>query len=135
MFLPSLQQHCRHKLKNSEFVSAFYCWCTKHLNFEGWILHKLTKLHHQTVLLLLKLFSKMCFVFHRIWWWDDIWISGKLKFDYSEKEKKFRSEIKNIFPFFTISLVLDLGIVHILRHHFFGHLDTTLSPLISCNHW
>ena len=32
-----------------------------------------------------------------IWWYHDIWISKKLKFDYLKKEKSFRSEIKNIF--------------------------------------
>ena len=32
LFLP---MHCRGKLKNPEIALAFYCQCTKHLNFEG----------------------------------------------------------------------------------------------------
>ena len=59
------------------------------------ILHKLAKFHYQTVFPV---------SFLGIWWCHDIWISEKLKFDYLKKEKRFQSEIKNIFPCFTSAL-------------------------------
>ena len=58
------------------------------------MLHKLTKFHYQDY----NLFSKMCHVSYLgMWWRHDIWIPGKLKFEYLMNEKSFRSEIKNIF--------------------------------------
>ena len=48
---------------------------------------------------LLKLFIKMCFMFHTydIWWHHDIWISEKLKLDYLKNEKSSQCKTKNIF--------------------------------------
>ena len=60
----------------------------------------------------LKLFSKICSLFHA-WTFDDvcheIWISEKSEFDYLNNEKNFQSEIKNIFPCFTKCSPLSLN--------------------------
>ena len=54
--------------------------------FSSVIFHKLAQYHYQT------LFT---------WWCHDIWISGKLEFDYLKNGETFWSEIKIIFPCFT----------------------------------
>ena len=64
------------------------------------ILHKLDKVHYQTVFTSVFTFRVSCL---GIWWRHDIWILEKLKFDYLKNEKSFRREIKK---FFLVSQML-----------------------------
>ena len=69
------------------------------------MLHKLAKFHHHPVfasqVIQYNVFRVSCL---GIWWHHDIWLSENLEFDYLKNEKSFRSEIKHIFPCFTIAL-------------------------------
>ena len=69
------------------------------------ILHKLAKVHYQTVFTSQVIHQYMLHVSCLgIGWRHDIWISEKLKFDYPKDETSFQSEIKNVFPSFTSAL-------------------------------
>ena len=46
----------------------------------------------------------LCFMLRHLMTSRDIWIAEILKFDYLKNEKKFQSEIKNIFSYFTCAL-------------------------------
>ena len=77
-----------------------------HKMFSYQKLHRLAKIHYQTVVTLQVIQYN---VFPVSWlgisWRHGIWISEKLKLDYLKNKKSFWSEIKNIFHCFTSVLL------------------------------